>query len=309
MKRISTIAGLVISLQLMAQDSTLVRAKNKAEGTPVVIFNSEKVINANSTEVVGKGKMKFKVSHSFGDIGGKEGGAKTFFGLDNATDIKIGFQIGIGKKLDMTLARTRGGSAVQQLWEINFKYQLMRQLLDEPGHPLSVALFANMVVSAIKADNALNLERKFAAFSDRLSQVIQLIIAKKTGKVSLQLNPTLLHRGYAIDDDLKTMFSLGGAIKVPLGGRMNLLIDYFHNFRSQASKDSFFVNYGTKFYDPLGIGFEILTPGHIFTLNFTNAKEILENRFIPRTVSSWGKGQFRWGFTISRTFTLWRDKK
>jgi hypothetical protein len=208
----------------------------------------------------------------------------------------------------MTLARTRGGSAVQQLWEINFKYQLMRQLENDPSHPLSIALFGNMVVSAVRADNALFGERQFTDFSDRLSQVFQMIIAKKMGHISLQLNPTLMHRGYAIANDEKTMFSLGGAIKVPLGGRVNLLVDYFHTFRTQASKDSLLADHGTRFYDPLGIGFEILTAGHIFTMNFTNAKEILENRFIPRTNSSWGKGQFRWGFTIARSFRIFKVK-
>ena len=132
------------------------------------------------------------------------------------------------------------------------------------------------------------------------------------GKVSLQLNPTLMTRGYAISYDQKTMFSLGGALRVPLGNKLNLVLDYFHTFRNQSSKDAFAVNHGKqsiKFYDPIGIGFEILTAGHIFHLNFTNATEILENRFIPRTISSWGKGQFRWGFNISRTFVLWREKK
>ena len=129
------------------------------------------------------------------------------------------------------------------------------------------------------------------------------------GKVSLQLNPTLLTRGYAISYDQKTIFAMGGAIKLPLvANRLNLLIDYFHPFRKEAVKDSFSVNDNIKFSDPLGVGFEILTSGHIFRLNFTNATELLENRFIPRTISSWGKGQFRWGFTISRNFTLWREK-
>jgi hypothetical protein len=52
---------------------------------------------------------------------------------------------------------------------------------------------------------------------------------------------------------------------------------------------------------------EITTSGYVFKLNFTNAAEILENRFISRTISS-GKRKFRWGFTISRKFSLWRDK-
>ncbi len=309
MKRVFTLAGLIISLQLFAQDKKDTTHHVEGVKRPVTIFNSEKVINANTTELVGKGRMKFKVTHNFGDIGGKEGGSTTFFGLDGAADIKIGFEIGLGKKLDMTLARTRGASAVLQIWEINFKYQLMQQMKDDPSHPLSIALFGNEAVSSVRADNASNGERQFASFSDRMSRVVQLIIAKKIKKVSLQLNPTLMNRGYAIANDQKTMFSLGGALKLPLGGRVNLLVDYFHTFHTQASKDSFFVNHGTKFYDPLGIGFEILTAGHIFTLNFTNAKEILENRFIPRTISSWGKGQFRWGFSIARSFKIFKVKK
>jgi hypothetical protein len=136
--------------------------------------------------------------------------------------------------------------------------------------------------------------------------VIQLIIAKKMGKVSVQLNPTFVNRGYAVTYDKKRLFALGGAVKLPLSGRINLVVDYFHPFRDQASKDAFKANENIKFYDPLGVGFEVLTAGHIFRLNFTNSTEILENRFIPRTITSWGEGQFRWGFTITRNFTLWR---
>jgi hypothetical protein len=105
------------------------------------------------------------------------------------------------------------------------------------------------------------------------------------------------------------MFALGGAIRVPvIENRLNLLVDYFHPFRKEAVEDSFRVNENIRFYDPLGVGLEFITSGHHFRLNFVNNTEILENRFIPRTISSWGKGQFRWCFTISRTFTLWREK-
>jgi hypothetical protein len=141
-----------------------------------------------------------------------------------------------------------------------------------------------------------------------MSNVLQLILAKKMGKISFQLNPTFVTRGYAISYDQKNFFALGGAVKLPLGGRVNLLLDYFHPFRNETSKNAFKTNDNIKFHDPLGVGFEILTSGHIFRLNFTNATELLENRFIPRTITSWGKGQFRWGFTISRKFRLWTAK-
>jgi hypothetical protein len=101
---------------------------------------------------------------------------------------------------------------------------------------------------------------------------------------------------------------MGGAGRIHLGGRYSLLIDYFHTFRKGSTIDSFKTR-SIKFYDVLGVGFEILTGGHVFQLNFTNTQDILENRFIPRTVKSWGKGQFRWGFTVARDFELFWKKK
>ncbi len=301
MKRLLILTALLISLQLLAQDDK--------EKKPVQIFSSEKAINANTPEMVGKGKMAFKVSHNFGDIAGDNGGIKQFFGLDNSTDIRIAFQVGLGKRFDIIAARAKGAGQQQQLWEMGLKYKLLEQLENDPSHPLSVALFANAVIASNKANPFPNQENSYKDFSDRVSNVLQLVIARKMGKISLQLNPTFVTRGYSISYDQKSMFALGGAIKVPLvQNRLNLLVDYFHPFRREAVEDSFKVNDNIEFSDPLGVGFEILTSGHVFRLNFVNNTEILENRFIPRTISSWGKGQFRWSFTISRNFTLWRDK-
>ena len=302
MKKILTLSGIFLSLNMLAQD--------KMEKKPVQIFSSEKAINANTPETVGKGKMAFKVSHNFGDIAGDNGGIKRFFGLDNSTDIRIGFQIGLGKRFDLIAARAKGAGLQQQLLELGIKYKLLEQIENDPSHPLSVALFANAVVASNKANSFPNQDNSFEDLSDRISNVVQIIIARKIGNVSVQLNPTFLTRGYAISYDEKTMFALGGAIKLPLvANRLNLLVDYFHTFRNESSKKAFLTNDNIKFYDPLGVGFEIITSGHIFRLNFTNATELLENRFIPRTISSWGKGQFRWGFAISRNFRLWTDKK
>lgn len=287
-----------LSLQLTAQEKKAVQ-----------IFSSEKAINANTPETVGKGKMAFKVFHNFGDIAGKGGGIKNFFGLDNSTDVRIAFQVGLGKRFDLIAARSKGAGPQQRSFEAGLKYKLLEQMDNDPSHPLSVALFANTVIATNKASAFPNQENSYKDFSDRVSNVLQLIIARKMGKISLQLNPTFLTRGYAISYDQKSMFALGGAIRLPLvENKLNLLVDYFHPFRRQAVADSFKVNDNFEFSDPLGIGFEIITSGHVFRLNFANTTEILENRFIPRTITSWGKGQFRWCFAISRTFTLWRGK-
>ena len=301
MKKLFALTGILISLTMLAQD--------KANKKPVQIFSSEKAINANTPETVGKGKMAFKVGHNFGDIAGKAGGIKNFFGLDNSTDVRIGFQVGLGKNFDVIAARAKGAGLQQRSFELGIKYKLLEQMENDPSHPVSVALFANATIATNAASAFPNQDNSYKDFSDRITNVLQLIIARKVGNVSLQLNPTFVTRGYAISYDQKNIFALGGAIRLPLvTNRLNLLVDYFHPFRREAVEDSFKINDNIKFSDPLGIGFEIITSGHVFRLNFTNTTELLENRFIPRTISSWGKGEFRWGFTISRNFRLWRDK-
>jgi Membrane bound beta barrel domain (DUF5777) len=290
--------------------SLTIFSQETKEKRAVKVFSSEKAINANTPETVGLGKMAFKVSHNFGDIAGKSGGIKNFFGLDNSTDVRIAFEVGIGKHFDAIIGRTKGAGLQQRAIELGLKYKLLEQIENDPSHPVAVALYINTVIATNDANRFPNQDNSYADFSDRISNLFQLIIAQKIGKVSFQLNPTFLTRGYAVSYDQKSMFAIGGAIRLPIvENRLNFLVDYFHSFRREAVEDSFKINDNIKFYDPLGIGFEILTTGHTFRLNFINNTEILENRFIPRTITSWGKGQFRWCFTISRNFTLWRDKR
>lgn len=305
MKKAFLFLCLFVSISGFSQEEVA----KKEKGIPVEIFPAQKVINANTTQLVGKGRMDFNVVHHFGDIAGKQGGLSNFFGLDNATDYRIAFEVGLGKRLDMTVARYRGASAQQKLMELNMKYLLTQQLENDPSHPVSVLLFANIVAACNKSSKIPNTENYFEDIGARTSHAFQVVIARKFGKVSLQLNPTLVTRGHAISYDQRTIFALGAALRFPLTRSLNFVVDYFHPFRSQASKDSFAAQPSPlKFYDPLGIGLEIVKGRHVFYLNFTNSTEILENRFIPRTVHDWGKGQFRWGFTVARQFTLWKSK-
>jgi hypothetical protein len=286
----------------------------------VTIFTSQRLINLNTVEVMHRGAMEFKVIHNFYDIGGKNGGIHHFYGLDNAADVKIAFQVGLTNKLNIVAARTRGDQYqnVTELWELGLKYQFMKQLQDDSRNPVSITVYANSVVSAMKESPAVNQEYSYRNFSDRMSQLVQVMIARKFNKFSLQLTPTFVHTGLVVPGDDKSLFAIGAGLRIPITKHMIFISDYYHAFRSQRSKDSLnaianlnpnsYNRYGAG-YDVLGVGFEFLTAGHVFHLNFTNATNILENRFIPRTLTTWGKGQFRWGFTISRNFILFRDKK
>ena len=297
----------IIFLYLVMMALTSVAQEKPEEGKkkdsePVWVFSSPRLINSNTVEMIPNGILEFKVTHNFGDLAGDNGGIKNFFGLDNATDIRIGFQYGLSRKVNLVAARAKGAGGLQQLYELGAKYRILQQTNDN-AIPLSLALYGNMVVSAMAEGANPGQENSFDGFSDRLSQVLQLLLARRFGKYSFQLSPTLVHHNYVVPGDNNTILALGAGARLPVAGRLSIIVDYFHSFRSKASRD-FFRSQDIRFYPALGVGVEFLTAGHVFHLNFTNATEILENRFIPRTTTSWGKGQFRWGFTVSRDFVL-----
>ena len=305
--------------------SQLVSAKQQPEY--IWVFSSPKLINANTVEMLPAGILQFKVTHNFGDIAGDNGGIEQFFGLDNVQDVRIGFQYGLSKKVNIIAARAKGADQfpntieLRQLYELGIKYRLTQQA-NGAGHPFSISFFGNIVACAMEAEPDTTLlwkktDNSFESFSDRLSETLQLMIARKFGKLSLQLSPTIVYRHYVMEGDQNTIFALGGAIRLPVAGRFSIIADYFHPFLAQSTIDFFKdptkgglgTPDGVRFYDAFGIGAEFLTEGHVFHLNFTNAIEILENRLIPRNTKSWGKGEFRWGFTITRDFDLlWKKR-
>jgi hypothetical protein len=60
--------------------------------------------------------------------------------------------------------------------------------------------------------------------------------------------------------------------------------------------------------NPLSIGFDIETGGHVFQLHFTNALGINERAFLSETSDNWGDGDIQFGFNISRSFQLKKKK-
>jgi hypothetical protein len=310
MKRSLFVVVLFIVINSFGQETTIIKTPTNPEFINTKVFYAQKVINSKSVEVHPKGIMDFSIDHYFGDIAGDNGGVKHgFFGLDGIKDVRIGFQLGLSDRLNILFARAKGSGFVTNQYEWGLKYQAMRQKDNDPSHPLSLTFFANDVLSAMKAtDTALHLENSFEDFGSRHSQIVQVLVARKFGKLSLQLNPLYLHTNYVEPGAQENLFAVGGALRLPLSKKLVLLADYFHTFRSQESID-FFASKGIGFHDPFGIGLEIITEGHVFHLNFTNATDILENRFIRGTTSSWGDGEFRWAFTLTRNFVVFKDKK
>jgi hypothetical protein len=133
-----------------------------------------------------------------------------------------------------------------------------------------------------------------------MSYVHQLLIARKFNeRLSLELNPTYVHRNMVSTEmDPNDVFAAGAGMRFKLTKRLSLNAEYYyvippqHNYRSE------------KTYTPLSIGVDIETGGHVFQLFFTNSVAIIEKGLIGETTGNWLDGGVRFGFNISRVFAL-----
>ncbi len=289
----------IIAMQASAQqmDSLLKTLDSSARFNKVeATFKSPHVVLSHSTETQKKHDLDLRIRHHFGDIGGQFGGAHTLYGLDVATDLFIGLDYGLTEKLTIGLGRSKH----DELYNLYVKQKITSQKTDG-SMPFNLTLLAQVGLIARKPFTT----EEFNNYSKRLSYFIQPIISRKfSSSISAQVMPGFLMRSATSDmNDPENLFVLGFAGRIKLTKRLSFVADYTLVNGLSRPKDL-----STTYYNPLGVGLEIETGGHIFSLNFMNATYILENSFIADTQKSWGKGGVRFGFTISRNFSLFKSK-
>lgn len=297
------------SLALFAQEELdkLVDVSTTGNEKVFATFKSGNLINVKTTEMIHKKELDFRVDHRFGDIAGTAGGGRNFFGLDDAMDIRIGFDYGISDKFNVGIARAKGATTLRQLYETNLKYRFAEQTASD-RMPVSVVFFGSLTASAMEASTDPSSPSSFGSLGDRITYVSQLIIARKfSSGLSFAILPTYLHRNYTAFGDENSMFAIGAGGRLKVSSRMAIVADYVMPIRSESAKKYREEINGQSYRNALGVGLEMETGGHVFHLNFTNATSIQESQYISETTSSWEKGQFRWGFSIARRFSF--DKK
>ncbi|WP_316761224.1 DUF5777 family beta-barrel protein [Pedobacter aquatilis] len=279
------------SLLKSVTDSNAFKIQNPA-------FKSTRIVLSHSTETQKKHDLDMRIRHHFGDIGGEFGSAHTLYGLDVATDLFIGFDYGITDKLTVSIGRSKH----DELYNGFLKYKLFEQNGGSShSFPLNVTLLAQMGWIA-RAPFTTN---EFSSYGNRFSYFLQPILSRKiTQRISLQVAPAVLLRKNTTEArDPENLFSIGFAGRLKLTKRLSFIADYTLVNGLNRPTDL-----AQQFYNPLGVGLEIETGGHVFSLNFMNSEYISENSFVPDTQKSWRKGGVRFGFTISRNFTLFKSK-
>lgn len=299
MKKTLTFLFLLWFPALVAQEIDSILRNMEAEKQPepvLATFKSPKLVLLQTNETQHDRTLTFWISHRFGDIGGESGGSHSLWGLDAATDIHIGFDYGISDDLSLGIGRSK----FNETYNLQLKYRLLEQV--EKGMLLSLTLFNQNAWVTRKEF----FDDEFPDEADRVSNFLQLIVARKfSPTLSVMLNPGYLF-GSRISDPLdeQNFFVLGMGARFKFTRRLSLIADYMLVNGLDRPSDL-----EIDYYNPLGIGLEIETGGHVFSLNFQNSPFILANNFIPNTRKSWKDGEVRFGFSISRDFYLGPQKQ
>lgn len=311
-KKIFGLIFILFSGILSAQDDLLSLMDDNKDDKPKKIyatFKTVKIGNAQTIETVKKNHLDFRISHRFGNIYDTDlanpinSVGQTFIGFDNSQDIRFSFDYGITDKITVGIGRNK----MNHLLDGSIKWRILEQTTDF-SMPISLAFFSStgyshdptsVIYNGVVKDFKTNELHRFNFFN-------QLIIASKvTDWLSLELLPSYMHRNFIKENfnannksyDVNGFFTLGFGGRIKMTKRVSFIGDYFYNFAS-------FYQNNTSVFNPLSLGFEIETGGHVFSLFVTNASGLIENNFIPYTTDTWKKGQVKFGFCISRTFAL-----
>jgi hypothetical protein len=280
---------IIFSITSFSQDEDLILTINNDSLKKEYVkgaFKSSRVIMSHSMEMLPKGVLDFRILHRFGNL---NSGAYNFFGLDNAT-IRLGLDYAIAKNFTVGIGRATYKKELDGF----LKYRLLHQSTGIKPIPFSLIAVAGSSINTLRYTDP---ERK-DNFNNRLAYYVQTIIGRKfSDAFTLQLAPILIHQNFVENGTPNDLFALGTGARFKLSKRMSLNVDYYYTFNQNKN----------VFSNPLSIGFDIETGGHVFQLHFTNATGMNERSFVSETFNQWNKGDVAFGFNISRAFQLGKN--
>lgn len=285
------IFGMIVlySIPAKSQDlDALLEKETKPQTTlATATFKSTRIVNGHSIERMKKKQLEFRVSHRFGEF---NTGSYNFWGLDQGT-IHLALEYGLTDWLEVGIGR----STYEKTFDGFGKVSILRQSSGVRSMPIHLSYLLSTEVISLKANPAMTND-----FFSRMSFVQQILIARKLNEsFSIQLTPTFIHRNLVPTElDKNDLFACGIGGRYKLSKRIALNVEYYYVYRANAN--SLLVTY----YNPLSIGIDIETGGHVFQIMVTNAQSMREGGFIGKTTGSWNNAGIHLGFNISRVFSF-----
>jgi len=272
--------SLISSVLVYSQEDLLkdIDTVSTANASSPPAFKALEIVTGQSTKLTAKNEWYVVIAHRFGDV---SAGFKNFFGLDDAST-KLGVIYGVTDAISLSLSRETN----MKTFEFGAKYRLLKQNDDVPVDLIGYNVMA--LNTDLDTENYPHLK-----FGDRLSYLTQALISRRFNEnFSLQLTPSYVHKNLyepTIENNNQFLTGLGGRYKI--SKRISINAEYFVNFDNH----SFYKN-------PLSLGMDIETGGHVFQLLFSNSQLNSDIGYLTNATGKWEKGQIFFGFNLYRVF-------
>ncbi|OYU79682.1 MAG: hypothetical protein CFE23_12850 [Flavobacterium sp. BFFFF1] len=284
LKKITVLALALLGCGIAsAQENLLDELDQKSTKKEIEIaaFKGVQVVSMQSTKLAAKGEFYFVVSHRFGDL---TNGLDNFFGLDNAYT-KLGGIYGVTNWFSVGISR----QTYNKVFELTAKYKFADQEID--GFPVTIVGFNSMDINTkLSVDEYPNLKS-----NNRLAFTTQLPISRKfSNAFSLEINPVFVHKNlYDPATENKDQFLVAAGGRYKLTKRLSVNLEYAARMDAPENE---------MYHNPLSVGLDIETGGHVFQLLFSNSQAINDVAYFTNATGKWNGGGIYFGFNMYRVF-------
>jgi hypothetical protein len=255
-------------------------------------FGTGQLIDNQTVATPYKGGVELEIQHRFSNIEN----IHNLYGIYGSANTRIGLNYGITDRLMIGAGTTKD----YQLQDLKVKYLLLQQTEDNKM-PVSVSLFANMVID-LRKEEAFGPADTYKDIH-RLSYFTQIIVARKLSeKISIQVAPAFAYfNAVPVTDttSFKNMnFGLSAGLRANLFGSHSLILEYDQNLTKQDLSKN-------KELEPkpnLALGWEIGTGTHTFQVFVANYNKIINQYNYLYSTNDFTKWDYLFGFNIAVRF-------
>jgi hypothetical protein len=292
-----TVAMLFSFGLIFAQDE---EAPKKTKERPVADFiGSTVLIDDQTSWTPNKKTLEMHIQHRFGLI--KDNGISDLWGIyAPSANTRMALNYSILDNLVVGYGITRKN----MYSDFSVKWTFLRQ--SRSGKmPLNVSFYGVMAIDGRNKSN-FGIEEDYT-FANRFSYFSQIIVGRKfTDWFTLELHASFTHYNAVKADEPQVVgwdhdvFGWGGHMRFKFTSQSSIIIMYTAPvYIASLSENTETQN---PFKSNFGFGYEVATATHAFQIFVTTANGIIPQDIYMFNDSDWTKGEFRFGFNITR---LW----
>lgn len=284
-----------------------INAQEATESYPVTTFESNYIVDDQTTTVFDKKTLGFAIQHKFGTI---DNGISDLLGIYGAAgNIRLGLDYVPMKNLQIGAGITKSNMAT----DLNVKYSLIKQTSDNKV-PVSVAVYGVLSIDGRDVDafetgkvrypDETNPQHTYPAhditFTDRWSYFSQVMVSRKFGEwLAIQGAASFTHYNMVKETGDHDLIGLHGLAKIKISPQSSLTFNYNAPLKIQSLSEQTEV---PDYKPTIALGWQISTYTHAFQIYVSNAPGMLPMDNMMNNRTKFDKEGIAVGFTITR---LW----